>query len=304
MLTFVFGRGRAMSWQTTLKDKVVIVTGAGKGLGRAYALDLAKAGATVIVNNRWKDQTQPASADAVVAEIVAGGGKALASHHPAEDSNSGEDMVKLALEEFGRLDAVIANAGVPEAATFGRISVADFRSVFDINFFGTLYIVHAAWKVFMGQKRGRVVVSTSAAGLHGNRGMAAYSSSKAALIGLMRALSVEGENAGVRINAIAPYAATAMTESYLDEATIKRMRPEAVAPVVSWLASDACDVSGRTFVAGAGRLRRGYTVEGPVVQLGDDIPTVISRALQPGAPVEFAQANAAFSAFMTTSASA
>ncbi|MBL8644492.1 MAG: SDR family NAD(P)-dependent oxidoreductase [Rhodospirillaceae bacterium] len=288
-----------MSWQSGLKDNVIIITGAGKGLGRAYALDLAAHGVAVVVNNRWRDPSQPSSAQSVVDEIKARGGKAVASHHAVEEPASGEDMVKLALDTFGRLDAVIANAGVPEAQSFGRMSLADFRGVFDVNFFGTLHLVHAAWTVFLSQKRGRVVVSTSAAGLHGNKGMAAYSSSKAALIGLMRALSVEGEGAGLRVNAIAPYAATAMTEAYITPELAAKMQPAAVAPVVSWLASPACDVSGHTFVAGAGRLRRGHTVEGPLVALGSDIPGAVRQAMQATEHQQFAHANAAFQGFLT-----
>lgn len=287
-----------MDWQSGLSGKVFIVTGAGKGLGRAYALHLGACGAAVVVNNRWRDKAEASSAATVAEAIIAAGGRAVASHHAVEDPASGEDMVALALKHFGQLDGVVANAGVPEAATFGRMSLADFRGVFDVNFFGTLHVVHAAWKVLMAQKYGRVVVSTSAAGLHGNRGMAAYSSSKAALIGLMRALSVEGENSNVRVNAIAPYAATAMTEAHLEAALVQKMRPDAVAPVVAWLSSPACDVTGRTFLAGAGRIRRGHAVEGPLVRLSDDVPASIHQADTLVNAQDFAHANAAFQGFL------
>jgi NAD(P)-dependent dehydrogenase (short-subunit alcohol dehydrogenase family) len=288
-----------VAWQAGLKDKVVVITGAGKGLGRAYALELAKHGAAIVVNNRWKDHSQPSSAAAVCEEIRKNGGTAVVSHHAVEQETAGEDLVTLALKEFGQLDAMIANAGVPEAMTFGRMSLADFRAVFDVNFFGTLHVVHAAWKHFLTQKSGRVVVSTSAAGLHSNKGMPAYSSSKAALIGLMKALALEGESAGVRINAIAPYAATAMTEAYITPDLAQRMQPDAVAPLVAWLASPACDITGQTLLAGAGRTRRGHTVEGPLVTLGDDIPAAVHSALKPMAYNEFAHANAAFAAFLS-----
>ncbi len=292
-----------MSWQSSLKDKVIIITGAGKGLGRSYALDLAKHGARIVVNNRWKDSSQPSSAQSVVDDIKKSGGQAVASHHAVELPNSGEEMVALALKEFGQLDGVIANAGVPEAQSFGRMSIDEFRGVFDVNFFGTLHIIHAAWKHFLSQKGGRALVSTSAAGLHGNKGMAAYSSSKAALIGLMRALSLEGESAGVRINAIAPYAATAMTEAYIQADLAARMQPHEVAPLASWMVSPACDITGQTLVVGAGRVRRGHTVEGPLVNLADNIPAAVQHALQPiGQPSdrhEFAHANAAFAGFLS-----
>lgn len=287
-----------MSWQAGLSNKVIIITGAGKGLGRAYATYLARYGAALVINNRWRDRTQPSSAETIAAEVNAAGGRAAASHHSVEDPSSGEEMVRLALEKFGRLDGVIANAGVPEAISFGRASLENFRSVFDVNFLGTLHIVHAAWKILLAQKYGRVVVSTSAAGLHGNRGMAAYSASKAALIGLVRALALEGDSANVRINAIAPYAATAMTEAYVDATLVKRMTVDAVAPIVSWLVSEVCDVTGRTYVAGAGRLRSGQIVEGPLVRLGEDVPGAVQQAGIAGPSESFDHANAAFQAFL------
>ena len=262
---------------------------------------MAASGAAVVINNRWADRTQPSSADAVVAEIKAAGGRAVASYDPAEDPSSGEAMVRLALATFGRLDGLIANAGVPEAASFGRQSLDDFRAVFDINFLGTLHAVHATWKVLIAQKYGRVVVSTSSAGLHGNRGMPAYSASKAGLIGLMRALALEGERADVKVNAIAPYAATAMTSAYIDDALAQRMTPEAVAPIASWLASADCDLTGQTFVVGAGRVRTARMVEGPLVTLGEDTAKAI-HAATPAFPGAFAHANDAFQAFLTQAA--
>lgn len=287
-----------MSWRAGLNDKVFIITGAGKGLGRAYATYLARQGAAVIINNRWRDRTQPSSAETVAAEINAAGGRAAASYQSVEDPSSGEEMVRMTLEKFGRLDGVIANAGVPEAKSFGRMSLGEFHNVFDVNFLGTLHVVHAAWKILIAQKYGRVVVSTSAAGLHGNRGMAAYSASKAALIGLVRALAIEGESANVKVNAVAPYAATAMTEAYIDATLAARMTPDSVAPLVSWLACEACDVTGHTYIAGAERLRRARAVEGPLIRLADDVPSAVRQAdiLEPSEG--FDHANAAFQAFL------
>jgi NAD(P)-dependent dehydrogenase (short-subunit alcohol dehydrogenase family) len=285
-----------------LKDRAIVVTGAGKGLGRAYALRLAAAGAAVVVNNRWADRGQPSSADAVVGEIAARGGRAVACHAAAEDPDSGAALVRCALDAFGRLDGLIANAGVPESASFGRQSLADFRRVFDINFLGTLHAVHAAWPVMLAQRYGRVVVSTSSAGLHGNRGMPAYAASKAALIGLTRALALEGARADVRINAIAPYAATAMTAAHIDPATAARMPAEAVAPAAAWLASPACDLSGEVFIVGAGRVRGARMVEGPAAEIGAD-PAAALHRVAGNVPVgAFASANDAFQAFLAESA--
>jgi NAD(P)-dependent dehydrogenase (short-subunit alcohol dehydrogenase family) len=293
--------GESMTWRASLSNKVIIITGAGKGLGRAYAKYLANFGAVIIVNNRWRDRGQPSSADQVVDEINASGGRALASLHPVEETSSGEEMVSMALKKFGRLDGVIANAGVPEAKSFGRMSLSEFRSVFDVNFMGTLYVVHAAWKTMMAQKYGRVIVSTSSAGLHGNRGMSAYSSSKAALIGLTRALALEGGAANVKINAIAPYAATSMTEAYIDAQLAKSMTPEAVAPVIGWLISEACDVTGQIYIAGAAHLRRAWMAEGPIVSLKDDVSEALRKSGDAEPYETFDNANAAFQAFITRS---
>jgi NAD(P)-dependent dehydrogenase (short-subunit alcohol dehydrogenase family) len=289
---------------TARAERVVIVTGAGKGLGRAYALRLAAEGAAVVVNNRRSDRTAPSSAEAVVAEIRAAGGRAVANLASVEDAASGEALVAQALAEFGRLDAVVANAGVSEAVRVRRQTPQDFARIFDINFFGTYHLVRAAWAGLTDQGAGRIVVSTSSAGLHGGDGMAAYASSKAALIGLMRALAVEGRARGVLVNAVAPYALTAMTERFVDEALAERMDPASVAPLVAWLAGEACDVTGQTFVAGGGAVRAAFAVEGPRVVLGDD-PGAAAHAALAGEPRRaFADSHAAFADFMAEGAPA
>ncbi len=282
-----------------MRDRAVIVTGAGKGLGRAYALDLAARGACVVVNNRWVDRSQRASAEAVVAEIRAHGGRAVASVDPAEAAETGEALVALALAEFGRLDAVVSNAGTPETLRLHRQTREGFRNIFDINFFGAFHLVQAAWPVLSEAKAGRIVVSASSAGLHGGDGMAAYASSKAALIGLVRGLAVEGRARNLMVNAIAPYAATAMTEQHLAPELAARMAPATVAPVVSWLVSAACDVTGQTLVAGGGRLRAAFAVEGPPVSLdAGQIGAAVHVALRAGPRETYDDAHQAFAAFM------
>lgn len=282
-----------------LRDRVVIVTGAGKGLGRAYALDLAARGASLVVNNRWIDRDQASSAQAVADEIRTAGGRAVASFDAAENPECGEVLVAQALAEFGRLDAVIANAGVPQTTRLHRQTREGFRQVFDINFFGALYLVQAAWPTLCAAGAGRIVVSTSSAGLHGGDGMAAYASSKAALIGLVRGLAVEGASRGLKINAIAPYALTAMTAPHLSPGVAERMDPAAVAPLVSWLVSEACDISGQTLVSGGGRVRAAMAVEGPPVSLGPGrIGAAVHAALEAGPREPYADAHLAFAAFM------
>ncbi|MCX8499096.1 MAG: SDR family NAD(P)-dependent oxidoreductase, partial [Caulobacteraceae bacterium] len=195
----------------TRPDRVAIVTGAGKGLGRAYALALAATGVAVVVNNRWTDRSQPSSAASVVEEIGAAGGLAVASLEAAEAPDAGAAMVALALEHFGRLDAVVANAGIASPTRFHRETPQAFRALMDINFYGTLSLIEAAWPILSAAPAGRVIVSASSAGLHGGHGLVSYSASKAALIGLVRSLAIEGKTRHLLVNAIAPYAATAMT---------------------------------------------------------------------------------------------
>ncbi|TAJ70149.1 MAG: SDR family NAD(P)-dependent oxidoreductase [Phenylobacterium sp.] len=284
---------------TSLRDRVVIVTGAGKGLGRAYALDLAARGASLVVNNRWADRSAPSSAEAVAAEVRALGGRAVANIDPAEAPETGEALVAQALAEFGRLDAVVSNAGVPETRRLHRQTREGFQRIFDINFFGAFHLVQAAWPVLSEAPAGRIVVSASSAGLHGGDGMAAYASSKAALIGLVRGLAVEGRPRNLTINAIAPYAVTAMTEPFLAPGQAERMDPAAVAPLVAWLVSEGCDVSGQTLVSGGGRLRAAFAVEGaPVAIAGRDVGAAVHAAIGAQPRETYPDSHAAFAAFM------
>lgn len=283
----------------SLVGRVVIVTGAGKGLGRAYALDMAARGAAIVVNNRWSDRSQTASADRVAAEISTAGGRAIASYDSAEHPEAGAAMVDLAMREFGRLDAIVANAGVPETKRLHRQTAEGFRQIFEINFFGTLHLVHAAWSALAQSGAGRVVVSASSAGLHGGDGMAAYAASKAALLGLVRALAIEGEPRGLRVNAIAPYAATAMTNAHLPDGLGERMAPQAVAPLVAWLASAECDVSGQTLLCGGGRLRAAFAVEAPLTPLAPEaIAASVHGAIAARPFQTYPDAHQAFAAFM------
>ncbi len=244
--------------------RVAIVTGAGTGLGRAYALRLAADGLRVLVNNRRReiDAAGRGSADRVVDEIRAKGGTALANHEDVRADGSGGRMVAQALETWGRLDVLVNNAGIEQHAAFHAIDLDEFRAVFDVNFLGTLLVTHAAWRHMRAAGHGRVLVSSSSAGLHGLHGLSAYAASKAALIGLMRSLAAEGASRDVYCNAIAPYAATRMTEPYVtDPGQREALSPESVAPLVSRLVSERSRVNGQTFVVGAGWARRATTVE-------------------------------------------
>ncbi len=286
--------------------RVVIVTGAGIGLGRAYALHLARAGMRVVVNNRRRevDAQGRGSADLVVEQISAVGGEAIANYDDVCADGAGERIVRQALDAWGRLDALVNNAGVDQHAAFHMLDLASFRAIFEVNFFGTVQVTHAAWTQMRKAGHGRVVVSTSSAGLHGLHGLSAYAASKAALIGLARTLAAEGASRDLFCNALAPYAATRMTEAHLDPAARLRMSCDHVAPLVAELVSASSRINGEVIVAGLGWARRATTVE-----LGEGV-AVDSYAVQHEAPqmqseplprrhacVEFPDALAAYADF-------
>ena len=265
-----------------LHGRSAIVTGAGKGLGRAYALQLASRGAAVLVNNR----RHPGEADAetsaqhTVDAIRAAGGVAQANWSDVDDPDSGAEMVQQALARVGRLDIVVANAGVDKPASFHKQSLADFRAIFNTGFFGNLHLAHAAWPHLVQQGYGRVVLTASSAGLYGNYGQSAYSAAKAAVIGLMRALAIEGRRYGILVNVIAPYAYSQMTAPYMASAMARDFDPDRVAPLVGWLASEACNASGEVLVSGAGLVRRASVGESDALALPAEGIAETVRALQ------------------------
>lgn len=266
-----------------LEGRVAIVTGAGKGLGRAWALQLASLGARLIVNNRGAtDQPGGSSADAVVNEIRAQGGEAFANHLSVEQSGAGEQLVDEALDHFGQLDIVIANAGIDIARSFHKLEADDFEQVVAINFLAASRLLHAAWPRLLESSCPRALLASSTAGLYGNHGQAAYASSKAALLGLMKTLAIEGASRGVCINAIAPYAYTQMTGSAFPAELVEQFAPEATARLVGWLVSEQCNITGKTLIVGADHLRIAQTLETETVPLGDDPQQAVESLL--GAP--------------------
>jgi NAD(P)-dependent dehydrogenase (short-subunit alcohol dehydrogenase family) len=285
--------------------RVVIVTGAGTGLGRAYALRLAADGLRVVVNNRRRevDAAGRGSADRVAEEIAAAGGTAVANYEDVCAEGAGERIVRQALATWGRLDALVNNAGIDQHAAFHRIGLEEFRRIFDVNFTSTVNVTHAAWAHMRAAGHGRVLVSTSSAGLHGLHGLSAYAASKAALIAFARSLAAEGHSRDVFCNAIAPYGATRMTAPYVtDPAERLATAPELVAPLVAALVSDECRVNGQVIVAGRGWARRAATVElESLVRTWPDVnPVDVSAQLQgpllavAGVCREFADGRAAY----------
>lgn len=255
-----------------LLDRVAIVTGAGKGIGRAYALKLAAQGAAVVVNNRRHpgEKDSDTSAAKLVADIRAAGGQAIANYENVESPEAGQCIVDAAISEFGRIDIIIANAAMSQAATFSKIELAEFKKIFDISFLGTLHLIDAAWDMMKAQQYGRIITTTSSAGRYGNHGLSAYGAAKAAVEVLTRSLAFESKSYNIKINAISPYAVTQMTEAHMSPEIAARFQPEGVTALVAWLASEQCDVSGEVFVAAAGRIRRAYSVETPSLAIDEN----------------------------------
>jgi NAD(P)-dependent dehydrogenase (short-subunit alcohol dehydrogenase family) len=284
-------------------DRVAIVTGAGKGLGRAYAMLLAARGARVLVNNRRRSQGEPSSADEVVQAIRQAGGQAIANYDSVEDPTAGERIVQQALDAWGRIDVLVNNAGVDQRSTFHKLSVEQFRQIFDINFYGSLYVTHAAYARMRAAGYGRIVVSTSVAGLYGLHGLTAYSASKAALVGFMRTLAAEGKSHNVLTNAIAPYAATPMTarQGNMPEEFLRTMSPEFVAPMVTLMVSEQTSLNGQVIIAGRGAFRRAANVEGRGLRYAERTAATpealagdVAQILDMKDASEFADAMAAF----------
>ncbi len=252
--------------------KVAIVTGAGGGLGRQHALELARRGAKVVINDLGASLDgsggSSAAADQVVQEIKAAGGEAVADGGSVADDAGAANLVKRAVDTYGRLDILIANAGILRDKSFSKMELADFEAVMNVHLMGTVKPLRAAWPIMREQQYGRVVVTTSSTGLYGNFGQANYGAAKLSLVGLMNTLRIEGERDNIRVNAISPVAATRMTENILPPAMAERLKPEFVTPGVMYLVSeDAPHGVILTAAAGAFAVARVYETEG--VYLGD-----------------------------------
>ena len=247
--------------------QVAVVTGAGAGLGRAYALELAKRGAKVVVNDLGgaTDGTgaSVSAADAVVDEIKAAGGEAVASYDSVATAEGGQAIVDTAVAAFGRLDVLINNAGILRDKSFARMTPDLWAPVLAVHLEGAAHVTRPAFTVMRGQGYGRIVMTTSAAGLFGNFGQSNYSAAKMGLIGLMNTLKIEGERHGIQVNTVAPLAATRLTRDLLPPEVQEKSRPEYVAPMVVYLCSKDCEASGQIFAAGMGFFGRAAVVAGP-----------------------------------------
>jgi NAD(P)-dependent dehydrogenase (short-subunit alcohol dehydrogenase family) len=245
-----------------IDGRVAIVTGAGGGLGREHALYLARKGARVVVND-----VAPEAAEAVAAQIEAEGGMAIPFAASVTDEAGVAAMVARTLQEWRRVDILVNNAGILRDKSFAKMSLDDFRLVVEVHLIGTVICTRAVWERMRQQNFGRIVMTTSSSGLYGNFGQANYSAAKMALVGLMQTLAIEGEKYGIRVNCLAPSAATQMTKDILPEASLSRLDPALVSPALLALVRD--DAPTRAIVcAGAGRFARAYVTLSQGVQLG------------------------------------
>lgn len=243
--------------QIRFDGRVVLVTGAGNGLGRAYANAFAARGARVLVNDlgglAQGGGRDPKVAQAVVDEIKSAGGEAAANGDSVEE---GGRIVQSALDHFGRIDVVVNNAGILRDAAFHKMTQEDWDTVFRVHLEGSFQVTRAAWPHMRSQGYGRIVMTTSGAGVYGNFGQANYSAAKLGLFGLGQTLAIEGRSRNILVNTIAPLAASRLTESVLPKQVLAALRPDLVVPLVLLLGSESCDSTGQLLEVGGGCIAR------------------------------------------------
>ncbi|WP_420583451.1 SDR family NAD(P)-dependent oxidoreductase [Ruegeria sp.] len=263
--------------------QVAIVTGAGVGLGRSHALQLAARGAKVVVNDPGVATDGAAGqvtvANSVVEEIIGNGGEAIAHRADVSSIEDVADMVGQATEKWGRIDIVINNAGILRDKTFAKMSMDDFRKVVDVHLIGSANVTHACWPIMRGQKYGRVLLTSSSSGLYGNFGQSNYGAAKAAMVGLMNVLAQEGARDDIRVNTLAPTAATRMTEELLPDEALALLAPESISPGVLYLVSKDAPTQ---FILGAGAgcyaQTRIYETPGIVLLDDENTPEAVAAA--------------------------
>lgn len=270
----IFEFGDVPKKEIRFDDQVAVITGAGGGLGKVYALELAKRGAKVVVNDLGgsRDGSGGGSstpAEKVVDEITAFGGKAIANYDNVATPEGGENIVKAAVDAFGKVDILINNAGILRDKSFIKMEPENWKAVLDVHLNGAYHVSRPAFKVMRENGFGRIVMTTSAAGLYGNFGQTNYSSAKMGLVGLMNTLKLEGRKYNIKVNTVAPIAASRLTEDVLPPELFKKMKPEFVSPLVLFLCSKECEENGNIYNAGMGFFNRAAVVTGVGTTIGD-----------------------------------
>ena len=255
--------------------KVAIVTGAGAGLGRTYALELAKRGARVVVNDLGGARDgagdgSTSAADQVVSEIRLAGGQAVASYDNVASAEGGENIVKTALDTYGTVDILINNAGILRDKTFVKLTPENWQAVLDVHLTGAYNVTRPAFRVMKENRYGRIIMTTSGSGLYGNFGQSNYSAAKMGVVGLMNTLKLEGANYNICVNTLAPFAASRLTVDIMPPELLNQSKPEFVAPLVLTLCSERSRISGNIYIAGMGYYSRVAAITGPGLVLAEE----------------------------------
>lgn len=259
-----------------VEGRVVAITGAGGGLGRQHALLFASRGAKVVINDLGgsRDGTGAGSAmaDQVVEEIKAAGGEAVANYDNVATEEGGAAVIQTALDAFGRIDVVVNNAGILRDGTFHKMTADSWDSVLKVHLYGSYNVTRAAWPHFRDQSSGKVIMTTSTSGLYGNFGQVNYGAAKLGMVGMMNSLAMEGAKYNIKVNSVAPIAATRMTEDLFNDEMLKQFDPAYVSPLVVHLGSDEMTDSGWIVLAGAGQYARVHFSQANGVHF-DEVPT-------------------------------
>jgi len=258
----------------SFKDKVVIVTGSGNGLGRSHALQFAQRGAKIVVNDLGGaiDGSGGSSeaAEKVVDEIKQNGGEAIANGSSVTDKAGVKKLVEDTMAAFGRIDVLVNNAGVLRDKSFGKMALDDFEFVVDVHLMGSVYCTKAVWPIMVEQNYGRVIMTSSSSGVYGNFGQTNYGAAKLGVVGFMNSLKIEGQKYNIKVNSLIPVAATRMTESLMPKEALEKLKPDFVSPAVLFMASEDAP-TGIMLSAGAGVYALAQIIQGPGVALtGDD----------------------------------
>jgi NAD(P)-dependent dehydrogenase (short-subunit alcohol dehydrogenase family) len=262
------------------ENKVAIVTGAGEGIGKEYALDLAKRGARVVVNDIGQGPDQSRTADIVVDEIKKSGGKAVASFDTVATMAGGRNIVDTAMEHFGKVDILINNAGILRDRSFMKMTEQEWDDVIAVHLKGAFCVTQPAVKIMKENNYGRIVFTASSSGMYGNFGQSNYGAAKMGVIGIMNTLKLETAKYNIKINTVAPNAATGMTKGVFPDEVSKRIKPEFNTPIVTFLCSEENRESGMIFTMSAGWFARSAMVSGKGMCIGDTKRPILAEEIR------------------------